>query len=203
MSRRRLHVIRHQRALLCATAILICGPVTLGQRYEVPKEAVSVRIEPVKSKFHIGEPIQFSIMISNVGSQYFLVPNRISYFGESQANLAVELRNQSGTLISGHGESNDCKDTKPTKLLCELVLHDYVLLRPGTSYTQQVSLYGLYGDLKPGIYHLKASYSADLSFGPCQTLIAEDVDKFPLQAWRGTTALNKIYFTILPNTTKK
>src|ERR1700690_1718763 len=54
MSRRRLHVIRHQRALLCATAILICGPVTLGQRYEVPKEAVSVRIEPVKSKFHIG-----------------------------------------------------------------------------------------------------------------------------------------------------
>lgn len=202
MSSRRLHIIRHQRILLCGLAFFICASLAFGQRADIPKEAIQVRIKLDKSKFHLGEVILFKVIISNVGTQPFLIPNQVSFFGPSHSELNFEVTGQSGKPVPGVGWAADCFDYKPTKLLCVTVLNDYLLLRPGTSFVQQTSLEGLSSDLKPGTYHVKASYSASFSLLDCQRWTAEDVEKFPLQAWTGTTPVNNFSFTILPNKKK-
>jgi hypothetical protein len=140
MSYRRLHIVRHQRSPLCGVAFFICASATFGQRVDIPKEAVSVHIKLGKSKFHLGEPILFRVMISNVSTQSFLVPKGISFFGDSQGELSVELRNQSCKPMLGVGMAFDCERYKPTKMVYETVMNDYRLLRPGSSYVQQMSL---------------------------------------------------------------
>ena len=115
-----------------------------------------------KTLFAVGEPIQLGVMISNVGTQPLLIPNRLSFFGDSQGELTVELTGDNGSPVSGIRMTFDCKDYKESKLTYEFVLADYILLRPATSYTQQISLLVLFPELQPGSYHLKSSYSAGL-----------------------------------------
>jgi hypothetical protein len=203
VGRRRVHIIQTRKSLLCGAALLICTSVAFGQRADIPAEAVNVHIRFGKSKFHLGEPVLFSVMISNVGTRSFLVPSRISFFGDSQGVLSVELKNQRGKPIKGIGMAFDCSEYPPTKLLYETVLNEYLVLRPGTSYVQQMSLWGLYNDLRPGTYHLKASYSASFTILGGQRWSTEDIEKFPLQAWHGTAVANGTSFTILPSVKKR
>ena len=185
-------------------AFIICASLAIGQRAEIPKEAIQVRIKLDKTKFHVGEAVLFKVIISNVGAQPFLIPNRVSSAGSwpSHSELNFEVSNQSGKPVPGEGWAADCFDYKPTKLAFETILNEYLLLRPGTSFVQQTSLSGLSNNLKPGTYHVKSSYSASFSPLGCQRWTAEDIEKFPFQAWYGTTAVNDISFTVLPNTKK-
>jgi len=197
-------MIQLQRTLLCGVAISIYASLAFGQRTEIPKDAIQVRIKLDKSKFQVGEEILFKVIISNVGTRPFLIPNQMSSSGPSHGSLNFEVKNQSGKIVAPTiGWASDCFDYKPTKLLYENILNDYLLLRPGTSYVQQTELEGLYrgffNDLKPGTYHVKSSYSAVFSPLGCQEWIKEDFEKFPFPAWQGTTPLNDISFTILPN----
>jgi len=197
-------MLHFRRSLLCGIAFSICASLAFGQRADIPKDAIQVRIKLEKSKFHVGEVILFKVIISNVGTQPFLIPNQMSSSGPSHGELNFEVKNQSGKIVAPTvGWSADCFDYKPTKLHYENILNDYLLLRPGTSYVQQTELEGLYrgfhNDLKPGTYHVKSSYSAEFSPLGCQEWTKEDVAKFPFQAWHGTTSLNDISFTILPN----
>jgi len=197
-------MIRHLETLLCCVAFVIYPPLAFGQRAEIPKDAIQVRIRLDKTVFHVGEAILFKVIVSNVGTQPFLIPNQLSggLLQPSHSELDFEVRNQSGLLVPGVGWAADCRDYKPTKLTFETILNDYLLLRPGTSFVQQSSLAGLDYDLKPGKYHVKSTYSARFSPLGCQMWNAEDIEKFPFQAWFGTTAVNDISFTILPITKK-
>jgi hypothetical protein len=156
-----------------------------------------------RTLFAVGEPIQLGVMISNVGTQPLLIPNRISFFGDSQGELTVELTDESGTPVSGISMAFDCKDYKETKLTYEFVMADYILLRPATTYIQQISLLVLFPQLSPGSYHLKSSYSASLFPLGCRKLNQVEIDKFPFKAWSGSTAANEVSFTILPKATKR
>jgi len=156
-----------------------------------------------RTLFAVGEPIQLSVMISNVGTQPLLIPNRLSFFGDSQGQLKVELTADSGSPVSGISMTFDCEDYKDMKLTYQFVLTDYILLRPATSYIQQISLLVLFPELEPGSYRLKSSYSASLFPLGCQRLNQGEIDKFPLKAWNGSTAANEVSFTILPKATKR
>jgi hypothetical protein len=196
-------MMRFQRTLVCGVALSICISLAAGQRADIPKEAIKVQIKIDRNKFQLGEEIVFIVIISNVGTQPFLIPNQMTFGAPSHGSLDFEVRNQSDNMVAPTvGWAFDCLDYKPTKLLYETILNDYLLLRPGASYVQQTSLGGLYNDLKPGTYHLKARYSASFSPLGCQQWTTEDVEKFPFQAWYGTTAVNDISFTILPNSKK-
>jgi len=196
-------MLRASNAILCGVTFLICTSVTFGQRADILPEALRVQTKLVKSKFQLGEPVLFSVIISNVGTQPFLIPNRITFFDDAQGVLSAKLKSLSGNPITGRGMASDCLDYKPTKLLYETVLNEYLLLRPGTSYVQQVSLGGLYNDLRPGMYLLEARYSAGFYLLGCQRWIEEDIEHFPLPAWHGTAAANGVSFTILPSTKKR
>jgi len=186
-------------------AFIICTSLAFGQRAEIPKDAIQVRIKLDKTKFHVGEVIVFKVIISNVGTQPFLIPNQVSSgwpSSPSHSELNFEVRNQSGKPVPGIGWADNCFDYKPTKLAFETILNDYLLLRPGTSFVQQKSLAGLSNDLKPGTYHVKSTYSASFSPLNCERWTAEDIEKFPFQAWYGTTAVNDMSMTVFPNTKK-
>jgi hypothetical protein len=202
MPSRRFHNIRHQRTLLCCIAFVICASQAFGQRADIPKDAIQVRIKLEKSKFHVGEVILFKVIISNVGTQPFLIPNEVSTLGPSHGELNLQVTDEGGKLLPGASWSSDCLSFKPTKLVCETVLSDYLLLRPGTSFVQRTSLEGLYKDLKPGTYHVKSTYYASFSLLGCERWTSEDIEKFPFQPWYGTTAVNEVAFTILPNIKK-
>ena len=193
-----------QRILLFVLAFSICALSALGQRTDVPKDAIQVRIELEKGKFHVGEAIVAKVIISNIGRHPLLIPNQVSSSGASHALLTIQVKNQSGKIVAPtRGWSDDCSEYKPTKLLYESVMNDYLLLRPEASYVLQTELDALYtgffNDLKPGTYHVKSSYSAGFSPLGCQEWTKEDVEKFPFQAWQGETQLNNISFTILPS----
>ena len=192
-----------QRTSLCVAAWFVCASLAFAQRPEVPSDAVAVHIILNKTLFAVGEPIQLGVMISNVGTEPLLIPNRLSFFGDSQGQLTVQLTSDSGSHVSGIRMTFDCKDYKETKLTYEFVLANYILLRPATSYTQQISLLALFPELQPGSYHLKSTYSADLFPLGCRRLSQKEIDSFPLKAWKGSTAANQVSFTILPKATKR
>ena len=191
-----------QRTSLCVAAWFVCASLAFAQRPEVPSDAVAVHIILNKTLFAVGEPIQLGVMISNVGTEPLLIPNRLSFFGDSQGQLTVQLTSDSGSHVSGIRMTFDCKDYKETKLTYEFVLANYILLRPATSYTQQISLLVLFPELQPGRYRLKSSYSAGLFPLGCLRLKQEEIDKFSLKAWNGSTVANDVSFTILPKATK-
>ena len=192
-----------QRTSLCVVALFVCPSLAFAQRPGATRDAIAVHIILNKTLFAVGEPIQLGVMISNVGTQSLLIPNRLSFFGDTQGKLTVELTSDSGSPLSGIGMAFDCKNYKETKLTYEFVLADYILLRPATSYIQQISLLVLFPELQPGSYHLKSSYSAGLFPLGCLRLDQQEIDKFPLKAWNGSTAANEVSFTILPKATKR
>jgi len=196
-------MMHFQRTLLCSVAFCIFTSLAIGQRADTPTKAIKVEVRLDRNKFRLGEQIIFRVIISNVGWQPFLVPNEMKFFTRSHGSLDFEVKNQSGKIVAPTaGWAEDCFDYKPTKLLYENIFSDYLLLPPGTSYIQQTSLGDLYNQLKPGTYHVKSSYSASFSPIGCQKWTAEDVAKFPFQSWQGTTSVNDISFTILPNSKK-
>ena len=191
-------MMHFQRTLLCGVAFFVCTSLTVGQITDIPKESIKVQIRLDRNKFQVGEEILFRVIISNVGTQPFLIPNQMTFHAPSHGSLEFEVRNQSGKIVAPtEGWAADCFDYKPVKLLYENVLNDYLLLRPGTSYVQQTSLGGLYNDLKPGTYSVKSSYYASFSPLGCQEWTTEDVENFPFRAWHGMTSVNGISFTIL------
>jgi len=192
-----------QRISLCVVAWFVCAPLAFAQRPGVTRDAITVHIMLNKTLFAFGEPINLGVMISNIGTQSLLIPNRLSFFGDSQGELAVELTTDTGSPVSGISMVFDCKDYKETKLTYQFVATDYILLRPATTYIQEISLVVLFPELEPGSYHLKSSYSAGLFPLGCQRLKQEEIDKFPLKAWKGSTAANDVSFTILPKATKR
>ncbi len=199
----RLRIARQRTAFLCIISFLFCVSAANGQQSAIPKEALQVRIAPIKKQFQYGESVQLTVTISNVGSQPFLVPNRVSIMGNTRSWLSVDLRNLTGKPPDVGGIAFDCLEYKPTKILPEDVLTDYLLLQPGTSYVQHVGLDVGFGRLPAGNYSLRTSYSASFSPSGCKTWAQEEIDKFPLQAWWGRTAQQELFFTILPRTKKQ
>ena len=192
-----------QRILLCGLAFSICASLAFCQRPNIPSEAIKVQIKLDKNRFQPGEEIVFRVIISNTGTQPFLIPNQLMFDTPSHSTLSFEVKNQLGKIVAPTvGWAADCFKSEPIQLLSDDVLNDYLLLRPETSYVQQTLLGGLYNDLKPGTYHLKSSYSASFSPLGCHEWTKEAVEKFPFQAWEGMTSLNDISFTILPNPKK-
>jgi hypothetical protein len=183
----------------CCIVLLVGGYEALGQQSAIPKDALKVRIDSGKKQFHVGDPLQFSIMITNVGSQSFLVPNHVSLMDNTMSVLAVDLRTQAGQHVPGLGSAYDCAEYKPTKLLFEDVFADYILLRPGTSYVQQFSLDEAYPRVGPGKYSFTTKYVAYFAAKGCKTWTEDDIDKFPFLPWYGSTAANDVSFEILPN----
>jgi hypothetical protein len=159
----------------------------------------------------LGEPIQLRLEISNVSSEPLLAPNSVSLFGTNDAFLEIELRNRKGLVSPRIGMAVDCFPTpaKNKKPLSEIVLTSFLLLRPGTSYVQNIPLYehlsALDYPIKPGSYTLRTYYASNGLFyaSMCGTrstlgLTDEDVKSLPFQAWHGKVSSNEISFTILP-----
>jgi hypothetical protein len=187
----------------CFIFLFVGVYVALGQRTGVPKDALKVRIDASKTQFRVGDPLQFSIVITNVGSQSFLVPNRVSLMSNTMSILVVDLRSQAGQRVPGIGSAHDCLEYEPTKLLFEDVFADYIFLRPGTSYVQQFSLGEVYLNVGPGKYFFTTKYVAYFAAKGCKKWTEEDIDKFPFRPWYGSTGANDVSFEILPNPKKK
>lgn len=196
---------------VCVLVALIFCSAASGQTDTARKEALDVRISLARRAFHLGEPIQLRLEISNIGHEPLLVPNSVSLLGNSDAFLEIELRSQKG-LVSPHmGMALDCFPTpaKNKRPPSEIVLNSFLLLRPGTSYVQNIPLYehlsALEYAIKPGSYTLRTYYASNGLFYPsmCGTLATqglteEDVKSLPFQAWHGKVSSNETSFTILP-----
>ena len=205
--RRRFQTIRHIRIALCVLVALIFCSAASGQTDTARKEALDVRISLAQRAFHLGEPIQLRLEISNIGHEALLVPNSVSLFGNSDAFLEIELRSRKGLVSPRMGMAVDCFPTpaKNKRPPSEIVLTSFLLLRPGTSYVQNIPLYEY--AIKPGSYTLRTYYASNGLFYPsmCGTLATqglteEDVKSLPFQAWHGKVSSNETSFTILPAT---
>lgn len=185
-----------------------------GQTDTARREVLDVRISLAQRAFHLGEPIQLRLEISNSGHEPLLVPNSVSLLGNSDAFLEIELRNRKGLVSPRMGMAVDCFPSFPTPAKnkrppSEIVLTSFLLLRPGTSYVQNIPLYehlsALEYAIKPGSYTLRTYYVSNGLFYPstCGTLATqglteEDVKSLPFQAWHGKVSSNETSFTILP-----
>jgi len=188
---------------------LICVQVAFGQQGTPPKDALKVSIDPSKRQFHEGDPLQFSITITNVGDQWYLIPNRISLMHspssiDAVGVLEVDLRTQTGQYVAGPsvGFAADCGEIRRIKLRLEDVFMDYIFLRPGASYVQQFGLGDVYPTVRPGKYFFAAEYHAYFSPKACREWTTEDIDKFPFKPWYGSAPANKVSFEVLPSPKK-
>jgi hypothetical protein len=74
---RRPNMMPFQRILLCGVAFSICASLAFCQRPNIPAEAIKVQIKPDKNKFQLGEETVFRVIISNMETQPFLIPNQM------------------------------------------------------------------------------------------------------------------------------
>jgi hypothetical protein len=205
-----LSIIRHAGTLLLPSLLVafIFGSVSLGQTDKVPEETIQVSVALDHKEFHLGDPMELRLEISNVGPAPLLVANSVSFFGNSDAFLEIELHNQRGPVQPHIGMAVDCfptpvKDKRPPS---DVVLKSFLVLRPRTSYVQKIALYEhlsrLEYELKPGKYTVTAYYSSRGLFYPSmcgtQGLTEEDVRSLPFETWHGKVRTNKISFTVLP-----
>ena len=194
--------------LVSISVAFIFDLASFAQTDVVPKEPLKVRIALDHREFHLGRPIELKLEIFNIGRDPLLIANSVSLFGNSDAFLEIELRNQKGLLHPRLGVADDCFPSTTTnkKPPSEIVLKSFLVLRPGTSYVQRIPLYehlsGLEYGLKPGNYTLTTYYSSNGLLYPSmcgtQGLTEEDVKSLPFATWHGKIRTNEVSFTILP-----
>jgi hypothetical protein len=186
----------------------VLGSAAFGQNEVASKEPIKVHIALNRTNFHLGEPIELMLEISNVGQEPLIIANSVSLFGNDDAFLEIELRRKKKLQEQRFGFAADCfqlpeKNPKPPS---EILLKSFLVLRPGTSYAQRLPLYddlnALEHGLKPGSYSLKTYYSSSGLHSPSmcgtQGLTEDDVESLPFRTWRGKVSTNEISFTILP-----
>ncbi len=189
------------------------GSACSGQTVKVSEERIKVSIALDHREFHLGDPIELKLEISNFGRAPILIANSVSLFGNSDAFLEIELRNRKTALHPHIGMAVDCfpvpdQDKKPPS---EVILKSFLVLRPGTSYVQRIPLYthlsALDYGLKPGNYTLVAYYSSHGLLYPSmcgtQGLTEDDVKSLPFETWHGKVGTNEISFTVMsPSSTQ-
>jgi hypothetical protein len=210
---RRSHAIRHLKATLSILAVSIPPSLAAGQTNHAPKQEISVSMALAKQEFHLGDPMELKIEVTNIGQKPLLVPNHLSLFRGEEAYLEIELSNSNGLLSPHMGFAVDRfpNPSKEKKSPSEIVLNRFILLPPGTSFVQRIALFehlsALKYQLKPGTYHLKAYYSSGgLLYPPGYQnlgLSEKDVESLPFEAWHGKLATNELPFTILPRAAKQ
>jgi hypothetical protein len=189
-------------------ATLVLGPTTSGQNEVDSKEAIKVQIGLGHKEFHLGEPIELKLEISNVGQKPLLIANSVSLYGNGDALLEIELRGGKGLLSPRMSMVGDCFPTpeKNPKPASEIVLKSFLVLRPGTSYVQRLPIYehlsALKYGLSPGNYTLRTYYSSNGLLYPSmcgtQGLKDDDVKTLPFKTWHGKVGTNEVSFTVLP-----
>ena len=207
---RRFPAIRYIIVLMCCSLLvaLVVGSATFGRNELASKEQIKVHIALSRQTFHLGEPLDLRLEISNIGQEPLLIANSVSLFGNDDAFLEIELHGKSRLLSPHMGVAVDCFPTpeKNPKPASEIVLTSFLVLRSGTSYAQRLPLYdhlaALKYGLKPGSYTLKTYYSSrglhSRSMCGTQGLTEDDVRSLPFKTWRGKVSTNEISFTILP-----
>ncbi len=184
--------------------------LAVGQVSDIPKNEIRVDINLAKKQFHLGDPIELRVEITNIGLKPLLVPNSLFLYRDKVAYLEIELSNSKG-LLSPHmaiAVDNPPNSSKERKCIGEIVLNSFVLLRPGTSYVQRLAL-GAYltafkYELKPGAYKIKSYYSTGgLFYPPAYSrlgLTAKEIESLSFEAWHGKLPTNELSFVILPAT---
>ena len=187
---------------------LVFTSANSGQENVVPKRQLEVHIALNRAEFHLGEPIELKLEITNVGQEPLLIPDNVSLFGDADAFLELELHGKKGLVLPRMGWASDCFPTpeKESKAPSEILLGTFLLLRPGTSYVQRLTIHerlrALQYELKPGYHTLRTYYSSDGLLVPSmcgtQGVTANDIKALPFRTWHGKVGTNKVSFRILP-----
>lgn len=182
--------------------------LAVGQTSVAPEQKISVSMELAKKVFHLGEPMELKVEVTNIGQKPLLVPNHLSLFSGEMAYLEIELRDGKRLLSPRMAIINDrfSYPSKDNKSPSEIVLNSFILLPPGTTFVQRIALFthlsALKYELKPGTYKLRGYYSSGGLFYPPSYntlgLNEDDVKSLPFEAWHGKLATNELSFTILP-----
>jgi len=193
-----LHISQVILALVCSGSV--ADSTVFGQNEVASAEPIEVRIALDHKEFHLGQPVELRLEISNIGREPLLIANSVSLFGNEDAFLEIELRGKKGLLSPHIGMSADRfpqpeKNPKPPS---EIVLKSFLVLRPGTSYVQKLPLYehlsALDYGLTPGNYTLGTYYSSNGLLYPSmcgtQGLTESDVKSLPFRTWQGNVSTN-------------
>jgi hypothetical protein len=183
-----------------------------GQSNDPTKPEISVTLALAQPVFRMGNAMELKIEITNIGQKPVLVPNRLSLFEGETAHLEIELSRGKELLSPRMTVVVDYFPNPPKikKSPAEIVLGAFVLLPPGTSFVQRISLSDYLAvrkyDLKVGHYKLKGDYSTGGLFYPPgfpQGLSEDDAKSLPFDAWHGKLSTNELSFAILPAASKQ
>ncbi|MBS1839433.1 MAG: hypothetical protein JST77_01145 [Acidobacteria bacterium] len=155
-----------------------------------------------KRKFKLGEPIELSFEIENVGTVPLLIGNGTSLVGNHGPRLDLELKDGKGNTLSGMKLIGDSFGIAPNHLSLPGLMSRWLLLCLRCSHVQRfhmdLGLFGFRG--KSGIYHLSGAYISP-SFSETSSyrqlgLTEDDMKSIPFPSWSGTFSIEPISFKI-------
>ena len=190
------------------------APATFGKTGESPGDNLKVRITLDRARFRMGENMELRLELSNLGDSPLLVPNSASFDHQEGADLELELSDKNGTLSPKTSlvvVDRFAASPNSEKSPYEIALRSFILLCPGTSYIERISLSQHLSaakyEIRPGRYKLRAYYSSGGLFYPPAYqelgLKEEDVKSIPFQAWHGMSPTNELSFTIVSGKNKE
>lgn len=165
---------------------------------------IEVQIQPTKSTFRKGEPIQIRVELMNRSHRDLFVGRELGGLDSDPAHVRFYVWNSAGEQ-SPSGKAVGDRFTPSPESLLRAVIKRWIALRPQSSYS--VTLYldnSSFSFLKqPGHYRIRATYrsqgiKAQVTAERLVNAKREDLASLPFPAWEGEVNSNSVWINVLP-----
>jgi|SRR5208282_1612122 len=183
--------------VICLLAVLHWAPHGIlpsgHRRVQQPNEStsLSVKVSALEGTVPSGQDPQLRVEIWNEGAGDVFVCKDFERVSWPYCSLTLYVEDASGRRAGPQGGIAADFYHASKQTLSEILLRDWVALRPGHFYGTTVTLHtDVYPQLrKPGVYRISAEYtSAGLLAGYQGSVASEpgDIARLPATAWEGT-----------------
>lgn len=165
---------------------------------------IVVRLSLGKQRYVVGGEIPVRVEVQNQGSEALIIPNLTTDADVRAGYVQFDLTDAKGRRQLPQLRVSELLGSVQLEPDWRLLLGQWLVLYPQTSFTSQLSLDGATFPFltKPGRYKLSATYSsAGLSYGVNYRRLGlkeQDVASLRFRSWSGKVRSNSVWITIVP-----
>ncbi len=187
-------------------SLIVLLVLSMGQVGALPTDSdgIAVRLSLDKQRYTVGEQIQVRVEVQNQGSEALIIPNLTTAADVRAGYVQFDLTDAKGRRQTPQLRVSELLGSVQLEPDWRLLLGQWLVLYPQTSFTSQLSLDGATFPFltKPGRYKLSATYSsAGLSYGVNYRRLGlkeKDVASLRFPSWSGKVRSNSVWISIVP-----
>ena len=184
--------------LLCVPYAMLCAAQSLPDTARPPK--IEVHLSIPKRTYKVGEPLELTAAIKNVGSEPFYVWNGVSFLYYGEGIFTPHLIDSTGKDVPARTQFGAHRYVADQSDFAECVEKEWLVLAPGQFYGMTAANW-FSGGLKAGRYSLLIEYSSTafpwLFAGQTMDDLRKSATRLKYPAVLGQFASNKVSFEVV------